>query len=244
MPRSLKIKFTVVFTAALTFTLLIFSVILYGLINQKRPGGMHQRMSVIMQENPQYRQRWYVFQPDDTELLVGLGELVEAQQRQTYNKTLLMLLIPTIILSGLLSYGVAVYLVNPIENLREEVEKLKVSDRHSRLPEKTSSTEIEYLQKSFNSLLDSVESAFTAQEEFIQDAAHELRTPLASIKAQIELLRDSKDLSREELIEYINTLADMNESLIDLSEDLLYLDRRNTLTKKRIDLKDLIEEVI
>ncbi len=244
MSRSLKAKFTIVFTATLSLILIMFSSALYGVVNQHRPGMIKERMYLIIEENPQLQMRGYYNDNDRNELLVQIGELLEAEQRANYNKLILILLVPTLLVSGALAYFIASYLVEPIEKLRKDVEKLNSKDIKRRLPERNASSEIEYLRESFNDLLDEVESAFVAQEEFIQDAAHELRTPLASIKAHLELIKNSDYKSKKDLINATHTLTEMNHKLISLSEDLLFLDRRNRVKPKNVKITELLDDVL
>lgn len=185
-------------------------------------------------------------QLDREELYFEIKDYIDEQERIRFGRSLITMLIPTLFISGIIAYLTSYYLVKPIEILAEDVESLGDGDFTKRLKDIDASAEIEYLQSRFNQLLEKVENAFNSQEEFIQDAAHELRTPLASMKAQLDLMRSEK-FDRKEIEDSLCLLSDMNDRLVKLSEDLLYLDRRkiSKLIDYQLDLliDDLLESL-
>ncbi len=185
-------------------------------------------------------------QLDREELYFEIKGYIDEQERIRFGRSLITMLIPTLFISGIIAYLTSYYLVKPIEILAEDVESLGDGDFSKRLKDIDASAEIEYLQERFNQMLEKVENAFNSQEEFIQDAAHELRTPLASMKAQLDLMRSEK-FDRKEMEDSLRLLSDMNDRLVKLSEDLLYLDRRkiSKLVDYQLDLliDDLLESL-
>ncbi|MCA9376425.1 HAMP domain-containing histidine kinase [Candidatus Nomurabacteria bacterium] len=245
MLRSLKSKFALVFSAILIVVLIAFSTSLFSIINHKvEEQIVISRIEALLQKHPGLGDFYRGQQLKDQYRLIQMGEYFEEQVTEKYNRTLVILLIPTALLSVGLGYITATYLVRPIDKLALDVKKLSSGKLQGRLPDVRSSTEIEYLRDSFNDLLDDVERAFNSQEEFIQDAAHELRTPLASMRANLDNLRNKETPTVSDYHEAVEVLAKMNRKLIRLSEDLFYLDRRSISKRAPIKLHELLEEIL
>ena len=83
------------------------------------------------------------------------------------------------------------------------------------------------LAKTFNKMLERLESSFAVQKDFISNASHEIRTPLTSINGQLEVLI-MKDRSADEYREAIGSVLDDIKALIDLSNRLLLVARTSS----------------
>lgn len=84
-----------------------------------------------------------------------------------------------------------------------------------------------------------VEEAYQSQERFIQDAAHELRNPLAAMTAALQQADDKTKKSP-----LIKTFQRQTKRLIHINEDLLFLERRTTEKIQIVSLSDLLEDVV
>ena len=80
--------------------------------------------------------------------------------------------------------------LRPLRNLSEMAEAIGPDSTNIRLPEADVPREIVPLVRAVNSALDRLEAGYTVQREFTADAAHELRTPLAVLRAHIDTLSD------------------------------------------------------
>jgi len=117
--------------------------------------------------------------------------------------------------------------LKPISDVVKKVEDISITSLHLRVPEGNGTDEIGRLAKTFNNMLERLETSFGMQKSFIANASHELRTPLTSINGQIEVLM-MKDRTTEE---YKNTLGSVLEdikSLIDLSNRLILVARTSS----------------
>jgi len=88
-------------------------------------------------------------------------------------------------------------------------------------------------------LVKPVEEAYRSQERFIQDAAHELRNPLAAMNAAIQQA-DSKTRNTP----LVKTFQRQTNRLIHINEDLLFLERRDSEILRKISLTDLLHDVV
>ena len=133
-----------------------------------------------------------------------------------------------VLLGGLaaIAYRVIGWALRPVEELRAGAEQISTlralggETQEERLPVPPAADEIRALAVTLNGMLDRLAAARQRQRLFVADAAHELRSPLASMRAQVEVaerLGEGGSLSAE-------LLADLNR-LSGLVEDLLLLAR-------------------
>jgi len=103
--------------------------------------------------------------------------------------------------------------------------------------------EIGQLAKTFNKMLERLETSFSMQKDFIANASHELRTPMTSINCQIEVLM-MKDRSASEYKSSLESVLEDIKSLIDLSNKLLLIARTSAGNPVKSENKIRIDEVL
>jgi signal transduction histidine kinase len=144
--------------------------------------------------------------------------------------------------------GTAVWILTgralrPVERIRKEVEAIRAQDLHRRVPEPTTGDEIERLARTMNAMLARLEAANESQRRFVADASHELRSPLASIRAQLEVSLAYPDRGDRTAIDQ-EMLTDTIR-LQRLVDDLLVLSRADTTNGSAtrhvpVDLDDIV----
>jgi signal transduction histidine kinase len=147
------------------------------------------------------------------------------------------------VISALVALGAALALghrmLRPLAHLRSASKRLAGGDLSARAPE-SGPRELRELSSSFNEMAASLEQLFDARRELVAWASHDLRTPLASLKAMIEALED--DLA--EPAEYLESIRMQTEILSDLVEDLFELARIDagalTLELRDAPLEELV----
>jgi len=77
--------------------------------------------------------------------------------------------------------------LRPVEAIRREVEAISGSSMHRRVPEPASGDEIGRLARTMNAMLGRLEGAAVRQRQFVSDASHELRSPVAAIRTDVEV---------------------------------------------------------
>ena len=110
--------------------------------------------------------------------------------------------------------------LKPISDVVKKVEDISITSLNLRVFEGNGTDEIGRLAKTFNKMLERLETSFAMQKDFIANASHELRTPLTSINGQLEVLM-MKDRSTTEYKSALGSVLDDIKSLIDLSNRLL-----------------------
>lgn len=121
---------------------------------------------------------------------------------------------------AVIAWYVIGWTLKPVEALRRGAERISGSNRAERLPVPPSNDEIAALARTLNQMLDRLATVRDQQRNFVADAAHELRSPLASIQVQLEVAQridNSSDLIDDALIDIHRLCA--------LVEDLLLLAR-------------------
>ncbi|WP_245927760.1 sensor histidine kinase [Nocardioides silvaticus] len=134
-------------------------------------------------------------------------------------------------------------LLRPLRMLRRTAEEITETDLSRRVPE-TGNDDITALTRTANGMLDRLEAAFVGQRRFLDDAGHELKTPLTVLRGHLELL-DPTDPA--EVAETRALLLDEIDRMSRLVQDLILLaksDRPDFLTLGEVDLADLITSVL
>ena len=150
-----------------------------------------------------------------------------------------------IVLVGLTTWKLVGRALAPMDAIRAEVDEISASEMHRRVPAPGGTDEVARLASTMNRMLDRLELAQRRQQQFVSDASHELRSPVASIREQAEVaLAHPERVTTSDLAEHV--LAE-DLRVQRLVEDLLLLARADeqTLRLKRrpVDLDDLVFEV-
>jgi signal transduction histidine kinase len=179
---------------------------------------------------------------DYTVLVGGGSEAVEATARTV--ALLLACGAPIIIsVAAAASYWLVRRSLQSVDAIRSRVAEISTSDLAERVPVPTSRDEIAALAVTMNEMLARIEAGHRAQQRFLGDASHELRSPLATIISGLEVAEAHPELLDAELA--INTLLPEAHRMHTLIEDLLLLARADeqslVLRKEQVPLGDLAE---
>ncbi len=129
----------------------------------------------------------------------------------------------------------------PVDAIRREVDAVSATELHRRVPEPAGHDEISRLAETMNRMLARLETARLRQQQFVSDASHELRSPIASIRANAEVALAHPERGRTP--ELPETVLAESLRLQQLVENLLVLARADETTTPLhdpVDLDDLV----
>ena len=148
------------------------------------------------------------------------------------------------LLSGILAYFVSGRALKPLRSFASQVEQVQLNNLADMRIDEDVIPEFQQLSRSFNQMLERLNNAFAAQRQFTGNAAHELRTPLALMQAQLELFSAEHPDVRPETAEFLTLLREQTERLIQLTRTLLEMSNlRQVARNERIQLAPMIEEI-
>lgn len=145
-----------------------------------------------------------------------------------------------LLISLLLSWIAAGRLMSPVSSLAKTARAISESDLTRRIPAPHSDGELAELTHTFNAMMDRIQGAFDSQRAFINDAGHELRTPITIIQGHLELLEDDP-IARQTTMELVMDELDRMGRLVGDLLTLAKSERPNFLQLETIELKSFTE---
>ncbi|WP_454196930.1 sensor histidine kinase [Nocardia sp. Marseille-Q1738] len=148
-------------------------------------------------------------------------------------QAMLIGLSPLLVVVAAVTWLVTRRALRPVEAIRAQLAEIMDGDLSRRVPEPGSRDEIARLATTTNATLAALEKSAERQRQFIADAAHELRSPIASLRTQLEVAQAHPDLLE------LDGLIDDTVRLEHLAADLLLLARLDAGEQPRSDRVDL-----
>ena len=148
------------------------------------------------------------------------------------------------LLSGVLAYFVSGRALKPLHSFVSQVEKVQLNNLADMRINENVLPEFRQLSYSFNQMLERLDNAFAAQRQFTGNAAHELRTPLALMQAQLELFSAEHPDMLPETAKFLALLREQTERLTQMTKTLLEMSNLQQVARnEQIQLAPMVEEV-
>ena len=145
---------------------------------------------------------------------------------------------------GVLAYFLSGRALNPLRAFTSQVEKVQLNNLSDMKMAEDVLPEFRQLSKSFNQMLDRLDAGFAAQRQFTGNAAHELRTPLALMQAQLELFSTEHPKVLPETASFLLLLREQTERMTQMTKTLLEMSELRTVPcNDRIEIAPMIEEI-
>ncbi len=183
------------------------------------------------------------------ELLIRLGYSIGPLRDRMLQFLLFQLVAMPIglIIASFAGYGLAKRTLAPLDLMAARAEQITASNLHDRLVVENEYDELGHMARVLNHLLQRLEQAFSQLQRFTADAAHELRTPLASIRSTGEVaLQEGQE--QEDYREAISSMLEETARLSQTVDGLLLLSKTETFhaeeARTSFLLPDLVNEIL
>jgi len=179
--------------------------------------------------------------------VVGTGTDISDVAEDRVRNAILLGGPPAVLAAGLAAWVLAGAALRPVERMRRQVADITDQDRDAQLAVPRTRDEVARLAVTMNGLLTRLQHALERERGFVADAGHELRTPLAILRAELELAA-RPGRSREQLASAVVSAVQETDRLARLADDLLLLARADQgqqfLRCRSVDVDDLLSAAV
>jgi signal transduction histidine kinase len=190
--------------------------------------------------------RFGVFHQDGNVLAIG-SDTKEITETVVQLLVAYVVVLPMVIVAvGFGAWWIARRAVAPVEAIAAQAETISASDLHQRLPASSSQDEIAHLTRVLNGMFDRLQRSFDQVTRFTSDASHELKTPLALMRAEMESAMNAPTLDPDQREVCANVIRQCLQ-LSQIVDGLLFLSRADNrqlaLEQETVDLSSLMGEL-
>lgn len=209
--------------------------------------GMDDQLGTITYDGTRIRVLWRALGTtgDGTVLMVGASLHQVDDDAADIDGALALAAPLLVVFAGAGTWLLSGAALRPVERMRADAAQLRASGQDRRLSVPTTGDELASLGHTLNDLLDGLHAALRQQRDFVADAGHELRTPLAVLRTELELA-DRPGRTPEQLRESLQHAAKEVDRLADLANSLLELARAESqaadATAPVVDISALIDD--
>lgn len=147
-----------------------------------------------------------------------------------------------LIASILIAYFISGQILAPLRSLRRVAAEITNEDLTKRVPVE-GNDELAHLAQTFNDMLDRLELAYHEQRKFVDDAGHELRTPITVVRGQLELLESTPEEERGRSIALATAELDRMSRMVNDMLTLAVADSSDFVTPTPVDVADLLIDI-
>lgn len=233
----------------------LYSTLLFALMAVAL-GGVYLALSSSLEARPitrTYDAEKVIQRPDGTEYQIGtirVAAVRDIEQAVNYNTLGTLRVYSLGTLGGLFvaSLGIGWVLsgraLRPVRAITRTAEEIQVTDLSRRIRLHGPNDELRHLAGTIDSMLDRLDGAFQAQRQLIDDASHEMRNPLAIIRANLDAVLSSPDATEEERRRAAAVVDRATTRMTGLVEDLLATARRAApaYADSDVDLSEVARE--
>ncbi|MCA0375730.1 MAG: HAMP domain-containing protein [Gemmatimonadetes bacterium] len=186
---------------------------------------------------------------EPTLLIVAVRSSADDVQLLRQVRTTLLLAIPLALLASLVAgFALARRSLAPLEAINARTSRITAANLDERLPVDNPPDELGRLATIINGLLGRVGDAFRTQRQFVADASHELRTPIAVIRGEAEVTLRRAIRTEEEYREALKVIQDESVRLTRIVDDLFLLARVDAggvgSASQAVDVEELVHDAV
>ena len=245
--RSARVRLTLVYSVAVFgLTAIVLALLYVGLAHQLQPAPrfVPAVYRVIPESETGLPFKQVVLSSESGNVQ---DEIKNQERRHTLDqlRKLTFAALAVLFLASLaIGYAVAGRVLRPIGQITAAARRIQATSLSDRIALAGPQDELKTLADTFDEMLERLDTSFTAQRQFVADASHELRNPLAVIQTNADVALQERGVPAEvqTRIEAVRRAADRMRRLVD---DLLALARLELATGQRaeVDLAGVVDEV-
>ena len=183
--------------------------------------------------------------PSDNKSMVLLVDSAQLQSTSEFKIYTVMVMVG-VLLVGSLTFA---YIINktlkPLKNLEEKIAKVDIENPKTFSESfvlEEGPTELKELSEKFDDLIQRIYKDYKRQKDFSSNVAHELRTPIAIMQAQVDVF--SRKNTNPNYLDFIETFDANLKRLKKLIDSVLLLSKKNKLNISLINIDDMIDEIL
>ncbi len=185
-------------------------------------------------------------------ILASIGKLAAAGESITAEEMRRLIITSAILVAVFIALGAVIgglssqYMVSPVRKITKRMSEISEDNMSARLDPVDSQDELMELTDRINSTFDSLQQAFERQENFVSDASHELKTPLAVIAGYANLLRRWGKDDPKILDEAVEAISRESENMKRIVDQLLWLAKlgKFTLNNTVFNLYETVDDIV
>lgn len=183
------------------------------------------------------------FDPNSKDLDNALTIIVSGAQN-SFSLTSWYITAAVTLLGAALAYFVSGHALKPLKNFASQIEKVQPDNLSDMKVSEDVLPEFRQFCCSFNSMIDRLDEGFKTQKQFTGNAAHELRTPLALLQAQMDLFSIEHPDVDDETRNVLDLIKEQTERMSQMTKILLEMSELNSVPcEDTIELAPLVEEI-
>lgn len=241
--KSLKFKLTLWYSLILSVFCIAFvfsiNVWLTNYMNTWKTESMGERFRIERVDRP----RWRALSEEQQDLVMES----RLEDLENIRRVSIYMVLPLVILSFGGGYLIAGFMLRPLERLNEEIKKKEANTLDKEIEFEDKEDEISELIKSFNRMSSRLGKSFESQKQFVENASHELKTPLSVIQANLDTVLDDDKITKKELVKLLSNSKKQVKAMDQLTEDLLLISMMSSevaIEKESADVSELIKDVV
>ena len=163
-----------------------------------------------------------------------------------YKRNSLIITFLLALLGGVVTYFISGHALRPIREFSDKIEEVQAQNLSDSRIEENNVKELNQLGISYNKMLERLSEAFEIQRQFTANAAHELRTPLALMRVQLDLYNSASHPGNDaDTLQTIKMVTEQNDKLNRMVKTLLDMSELQTVGRDdKIILDAIVEEVL
>ncbi len=185
-------------------------------------------------------------------ILASMSNMIKSGEQFTDEYMNRLIITAVVLVLSFIAVGSALgglasqYMISPVRKMNERIREISEENMSARLDAVDTQDELKELTERINDMLDTIQAAFERQENFVSDASHELKTPLAVIAGYANLLRRWGKDDPKVLDEAVEAISRESENMKRIVEQLLWLAKLGdfSLNNTQFNLYETVSDIV